>query len=190
MARCALRWLACFALACGKPPPPDCPSPIPSKLEPSTMEPLRWSDENGCIEISYHPVFREREQLLIAAVDQWRLLECRTTCFSPPVERATPESGMPLLYSIHFAELMPMSGEQSTTRIWYRSDTGQLDRALVTVDPALDDAVFRRAVLRGFGRALGFDTPMVESVLDASYELDALSTNDVLAFCSQYGVCR
>jgi hypothetical protein len=183
--------LAFMLVACTGEPPPDCPSPLPSQIAPQSMETLFWTDESGCIEVTYNPVLRDREQEVIDAANAWLAIPCNAICFSAPEERATPADGRPVLYSIHFTELTDGENRESTTQLWYRLDTGQVDRALVKVDRLLLPNVFRRAVLRGMGRALAFDEPAdeVESVLHPLSDLTELTAADQEGFCSKYGTC-
>src|SRR5262245_27292762 len=98
--RAALLLLA----ACSGSPPPNCPSPLPSRMT-DAMAALRWSDQTGCIELTYDPAFRDREAETIDAMKQWFGAECRKTCFEDPAERATPAEGERFMGRLHLAPL-------------------------------------------------------------------------------------
>ena len=183
--------LLALLIACTGEPPPDCPSPIPDSIDPQSMMPLHWSEETGCVEVTYNPALREREQEVLDAANAWTAIPCGTFCFSAPEERALPSDGTPGLYTIHFTELTDPGDRRSSVQLWYRRETGQLDRALIRVDRALLPDVFRRELLRGMGRALGFDEPAmdVESVMHSPTDLTDLTAADRDAYCSKYGTC-
>jgi hypothetical protein len=177
--------------ACVGNPPPDCPSPIPSQISPSSMEEVIWDDDGQCVDVTYDPVLRDREQEVIDAANAWTAIPCGKTCFAAPVERATPEDGTPALYSIQFTALTDPGQAESTTQLWYRMESGTMNRALVKIDPSLPPDRFRLAGLRGFGRAIGFVEPPaeIESVLHPTSSLTDLSADDRNSYCAKYGVC-
>lgn len=179
--------------ACSSSPPPSCPSSIPSQVLPDTTTPVYWSDDTGCIEISYGPALQDRAEELVDAVKAWTTLDCGRLCFADPVERPLPENGVPALFTIHLDPLAAGASQPSRTVLTFRFQTGQIDRALVEVDATLEPPDFRRATLRALGRALGFDTAPagVPSILNLETyrDLTELTEEDRTAYCAKYGAC-
>jgi hypothetical protein len=157
-----------------------------------SMKPLAWSSDFDCVTIAYTPELASRQPEIQEAVNAWIDTPCRVSCFGAPVERVLGESG-PELRTLHIEPLQGGGGAQTQTALTYDESKGEIRRARLEIQADLDAAQFRRALLRGLGRALGFDTPAatISSVLHPRSDdgLTAPTDADLRAFCGKYGMC-
>lgn len=157
------------------------------------MEPLVWSNVGGCIAVVYTPAFRDRVAEVEDAVDGWVGAPCGRTCFEPPEERGLPADGQPRIDTIHVVDVDAGGDQAAKVALAYQPGDGRILRAKIEIDPSLEATRLHRSLLRGFGRALGFDTPNadVSSVMHPRVDgLTEPTDADIQAYCARYGVCE